>query len=165
MLYAKSWEHLNADATLFHPLYGCFCHNVNRFSWSGIICYFRTSFSCEPLYATETSHRKREMLIYAYPLHSVLLPIKNAQQNAAVQQYTPQTRSSFWLLKPASEHAHARLLPRLSWSWTVLLPSDTHRKTITSITAVLLPFLTYLLTLPRTIRVMKSVRSKWARHV
>jgi hypothetical protein len=42
--------------------------------------------------------------------------------------------------------AHARLLPRLSWSWTVLLPSDTDRKPITSITAVLLPFVTYLLT-------------------
>jgi hypothetical protein len=32
----------------------------------------------------------------------------------------------------------------------VLLPSDTHRKPITSITAALLLFLTYLLTLPRT---------------
>jgi Flp pilus assembly protein TadG len=31
----------------------------------------------------------------------------------------------------------------------VLLPSDTHRKPITSITAVLLPSVTYLLTLPR----------------
>jgi hypothetical protein len=30
----------------------------------------------------------------------------------------------------------------------VLLPGDTHRKTITFITAVLLPFVTYLLTLP-----------------
>jgi hypothetical protein len=48
-----------------------------------------------------------------------------------------------------SEHAHARLLPRLSWSCTVLLPSDTHREPITSNTAVLLPFVTYLLTLPR----------------
>jgi hypothetical protein len=44
--------------------------------------------------------------------------------------------SSFWLLKPVSEHAHARLLPRLSWSWTVLLPSDTHTRPITCITAV-----------------------------
>jgi hypothetical protein len=42
--------------------------------------------------------------------------------------------------KPVSELAHARLLPRLSWSWTVLLPGDTHRKPITSITAVLLLF-------------------------
>jgi hypothetical protein len=55
----------------------------------------------------------------------------------------------FWLLKPASEHGHARLLLRLSWSWTVLLPSDTHRKPITYNTTVLLPFVTYLLTLPR----------------
>jgi hypothetical protein len=31
----------------------------------------------------------------------------------------------------------------------VLLPSDVHRKHITSITAVLLPLVTYLLTLPR----------------
>jgi hypothetical protein len=30
----------------------------------------------------------------------------------------------FWLLKPASEHAHARLLPTLSWNWTVLLLSE-----------------------------------------
>jgi hypothetical protein len=77
-------------------------------------------------------------------------PQQNAQQNAAIRQPTPQPRSPLWLLKPASEHAHARLLPSLSWSWTVLLPSDTHRKTITSIAAVLLPRLTCLLTLPRT---------------
>jgi hypothetical protein len=50
----------------------------------------------------------------------------------------------------SSEHEHARLLHTLSWSWTVLLPSDTHRKPIASITAVLLPLVTYLLTLPRT---------------
>jgi hypothetical protein len=31
----------------------------------------------------------------------------------------------------------------------VLLPSDIHRKTITSVTAVLLPFVDYSLTLPR----------------
>jgi hypothetical protein len=44
---------------------------------------------------------------------------------------------------------HTCLLPRFSWSWTVLLPpSDTHRKPILSITTVLLPFVTYLLTIP-----------------
>jgi hypothetical protein len=37
---------------------------------------------------------------------------------------------------------------RLSWSWIVLLPSDTHRKPIMSIRAILLPFVTYLLTPP-----------------
>jgi hypothetical protein len=39
------------------------------------------------------------------------------------------------------------MLPRPSSSWTVLLPSDTNRKPITSITTVLLPFETYLLSL------------------
>jgi hypothetical protein len=81
-------------------------------------------------------------------LHWALLPTKNRQQNAALLQYT-QARSPFWLLTPVSEHVHAHMLPRLSWSWTVLLPSDTHRKLTTSITAVLLPFFTHLLTLPR----------------
>jgi hypothetical protein len=47
--------------------------------------------------------------------------------------------------------AHARLLRRLSRSWTVLLPSDINSKLITSVTAVLLPFVTYLLTLPHII--------------
>jgi hypothetical protein len=53
-------------------------------------------------------------------LRWVLLPTKNAQQNSVLRQYAPQARSPFWLLKPASEHTHARLLPRLSWSWTLL---------------------------------------------
>jgi hypothetical protein len=62
------------------------------------------------------------------------------------------TQSPFWLLKPAFEHAHVHLIPILSWSWTLLLPSDTHRKPNTSIAVVLLPFVTYLLTLPRNTR-------------
>jgi hypothetical protein len=49
----------------------------------------------------------------------------------------------------ASEHAHARLLPKLSLRWTVLLPTETDRKFITAMTAVVLPFVTYLLTLRR----------------
>jgi hypothetical protein len=47
-------------------------------------------------------------------LHWVLLSQKkNAQQNAALRWYIPQGRSSFWLPKPASGHANARLLARL----------------------------------------------------
>jgi hypothetical protein len=53
-----------------------------------------------------------------------------------------KSRSPFLVLKPASEHGHALLLHRLSWRWTALLASDTHRKPIT---AILLPFVTYLL--------------------
>jgi hypothetical protein len=73
----------------------------------------------------------RDKILYEYPLHLVLFAHKkNAQQNAPLRYYTPHTWSPFWLLKPDSEHAHALLLPRLSWSWTVHLPSDTHRKPI-----------------------------------
>jgi hypothetical protein len=49
--------------------------------------------------------------------------------------------------QPLNMHMHVCYL-RLQWSWTVLLPSDTHRKPIRSITAVLLPFTAYSLTLP-----------------
>jgi hypothetical protein len=58
-------------------------------------------------------------------LHWVLLSTKNAQQNVAPVVH-PQTWSPFWLLKPASEHVHVHIYRWLSWSWTVLLPSDTH---------------------------------------
>jgi hypothetical protein len=80
---------------------------------------------------------------------------KDTQQNS---EYTHETRSPFWLLKPASDHAHARLLPRLSWSWTVLLPSDTLTNPVKSIRAVLLAFMTYLLTLHRN-----SWQHNWSR--
>jgi hypothetical protein len=49
----------------------------------------------------------------------------NHQQNAALRQFKPQAQSPFWLLKLAYEHMHTRLLSTLSWSWTVLPPSDT----------------------------------------
>jgi hypothetical protein len=101
----------------------------------------------EPHYATNTSQIKQETFIYEYPLHWVPLPIKNKHNRMLLLRSTHL--KAFWLLKPASEHAHARLLTVMSWSWTVLLPGDTHRKPITSITAVLLSFATYLLTLPR----------------
>jgi hypothetical protein len=78
---------------------------------------------CEPLYTTNTSHRKQETFLHHYSLPWVLLPTKKN-----IQQYIPQARSPFWLLKPGSEHAHARLLLRLSRSWTLLLPSDTSKE-------------------------------------
>jgi hypothetical protein len=105
----------------------------------------------EQLYATDTSRHKQETFLYEYPLHWVILPTKNAQQNAALRQYNFQARSPFWLLKSAFEHAHARRLSRLSWSWTALLPNDTHRKPITCITIVLLPFVTHILTVPHIV--------------
>jgi hypothetical protein len=84
--------------------------------------------SCEPVYATNTSHRKQDTFLHEYPSHWVLLFTKTRTTEHCSSVLYPQVRSPFWLLKPVSEHAHARLLPRLSWSWTVLLPSDTHRQ-------------------------------------
>jgi hypothetical protein len=89
-----------------------------------------------------------------YSTEVSLVHERHTQRNTVLQYHTPQARSPVWLLKLASEHAHARLLPRLPWSWTVLLPSDKNRKPITFITAVFLSFVTYLLTLPRIIHMI-----------
>jgi hypothetical protein len=117
--------------------------------------------SCEPLYATNTSHRKQEIFLYQYPFS--FSPFAH-KEGTTMRYYTHQERTPFWILKPASEHAQARLLFRLSWSWYVLLSSDTNRKPITSITAVLLPFVTYLLIVPRnfvTLMRKPNITVKW----
>jgi hypothetical protein len=60
----------------------------NRATWSVFICDFRTPLreflDCEPLYATNTSHRKQETFLYEYPFQEVLLPTKNAQQHGTI---------------------------------------------------------------------------------
>jgi hypothetical protein len=66
------------------------------------------------------------LYIYIYILHSVLLPTKTHNRTLIFCSIFPKSPS--WLLKPESEHVHARLLARISWSWTVLLPSDARRK-------------------------------------
>jgi hypothetical protein len=81
-------------------------------------------------------------------LQWAILPNKNEQQNAALRQYTPQARSPFWLLKPASEYAHSRLLPILS-SWTVLLSGHTENL-LCPLHLFYFHLWPYLLTLPRS---------------
>jgi hypothetical protein len=39
--------------------------------------------SCEPLYATNTSHRKQETFLYEYPPHWVFLPTKSTTQRCS----------------------------------------------------------------------------------
>jgi hypothetical protein len=56
------------------------------------------------------------------------------------------------------KHAGARLLSGLSWKWTVLLPRDTHRRPIESITTTLLSFVTYLLTLSRNMLLISTCK-------
>jgi hypothetical protein len=53
--------------------------------------------SCELLCVTNPSHHKQKAFLYEYPLHWVLLLTKKKR---------------------------TCLLPRLSWSWTLLLPGD-----------------------------------------
>jgi hypothetical protein len=95
---------------------------------------------------TDTSHHKYETFLYEYPLHSVLLPIKMHKQCcSSIEQLFKHGRYFDYWNQPLKMCMRVCYLD--SWSWTVLLPSDTHRKPIT---AVLLPFLACLLTLPCT---------------
>jgi hypothetical protein len=166
MSCAKSWEHPSAVATLSivillsarinsSPAAQLLLSQSQQYDLVGNHLRLSNVFkiislpSCKPIYATDTSIVNRKHFFMNILCIESFCQKRNAQQNAALQRYTSEARSPFWLTKLASEHAHARLLLRPSWSWTVLLPSETHRKPITSITAVLLPFVTYLLTLPR----------------
>jgi hypothetical protein len=101
--------------------------------------------SCELIYATDTSQRKQETFLYEYPFAN-----KERTTERCSSIVHPRARSPFLLLKPVSEHAHACQLSRLSRSWVaLLLSSDTHREPHTPITAVLLPFVNYLLSVLR----------------
>jgi hypothetical protein len=121
------WTHIICD---FWTLLREFLNpGANRFTQQTLPTIKRKYFFVISFALSPFDHKKKRTTECCYPV------------------VTPQARSPFGLLKLASEHAYARLLLRLSWSWIVLLPSDTHRKPITSITAVLLPFVTYLLTL------------------
>jgi hypothetical protein len=147
MLHAKPWEHPSAVVTLcivillsarINSSTRCTVASVAVSTvrpGTGIICDFRTSLR---KFLDFVVNRFTLSLRTSFAFST--FAYKNAQQNAALRCYITQVRSQFWLLKPASEHEHEHLLSRLSWSWTVLLPSDTHRKPITSVTVVLLPF-------------------------
>jgi hypothetical protein len=58
-------------------------------------------------------------------------------------------RSPCCLLKQVSDRVHARLLPRLSWSGSVLLPSDNIENLLRPLQLFYFRLWTYLLTLPR----------------
>jgi hypothetical protein len=106
--------------------------------------------SCEPLYATNTSHHEEETFLYEYS--PALSPFAhNKPTTEMIFGSTP--------LKPGqhSDFRNQALNMRMRVCWTVLLPTDTHRKPITSITAVLLPFVACLLTLPRSLATGKVV--------
>jgi hypothetical protein len=85
------------------------CHRVvNRFTRQTLPTVNRKHFFIDILCIEFRAHKKRTTERCSSVVH-------------------PQARSPFWLLKPASEHKPARPVHRLSWSWTVLLPSDSRR--------------------------------------
>jgi hypothetical protein len=70
---------------------------------------------------TNTSHCKQETFLYEYLFQWAHKRHATGRCSSVVH---PQAWSPFWLLKPSFEYVNACLLPRLSWSCTVLLPSD-----------------------------------------
>jgi hypothetical protein len=101
---------------------------VNSETFAAKVVIFRPI--CEPLYATNTSHHKQETFLYEYSLHWDFLPTNLTADRCSSVIHSSST-VAILILKPASEHEHARLLPRVLWSWTVLLHADTYRKLIT----------------------------------
>jgi hypothetical protein len=120
--------------------------------WSGIICDFQTSLRefLDPVVnrftrqTLPTINRKNLFInilctgFFAYKKNAIKRCFSVVYPSSTVSILSTET--SNWTGACASAR-------RLSWSWTVLLSSDTHRIPITSITAVLLPFVTYLVTL------------------
>jgi hypothetical protein len=125
---------------LFHLPHSC--------TWSGIICNFWTSLRefIDPVinrftWQTVPKINRKHLFMNIFCTESFAHKKRTTEHFSSVAILTTET--SPWTCT-------VDLLPRLSWSWTVLVPSDTYTKSIMSITAVLLPFVTYLLTLPCT---------------
>jgi hypothetical protein len=76
-LKPTAWSLLSVVSATFAPPFQPLRHQQNVWHVSRPIC--------EKLYATNTSHCKQETLIYEYPLHWVLLPTENPQQNTSLR--------------------------------------------------------------------------------
>jgi hypothetical protein len=95
VIFEPRKEHLFLDIsstnidTLIPSLYQCIkTHKKKKTPLDCSLTHFRTSVStssssakrlppvCEPLYTTNSSHRKQETFLYEYSLHWVILPKK-----------------------------------------------------------------------------------------
>jgi hypothetical protein len=120
-------------------------------TWSGIICEFWKSSRefLDPVvnYCTQqtlpTINRKHFFINILYVESVCAQKMHNRTLLFGSILIKHSCHFDYW-----NQPQHTRLLPRLSWSRTVLLPCDTHRNLVTSIMAVLLQFVTCLLTLP-----------------
>jgi hypothetical protein len=114
---------------------------LSHLSSNIIISATRLPRSCGQLYAINTSQRKQEINLYEYPLNWVLLPTKK------------HSRTLFFVSIPLKHGRHfdywnqpLNMHMRICYLCCYLV---TYRKSIMSITAVLFPFVSYLLTFPR----------------
>jgi hypothetical protein len=102
--------------------------------------------SCEPLYATNTSHRKEQTFLYKCALHWVLLPTKTHNRTLLFDSILHKHGRHFdyW-----NQHLNMSMrLCYLDCQGAGMCFYLVVHKPITSITVVLLPFVSYLLTLP-----------------
>jgi hypothetical protein len=164
MLYAKPWERPSAVATLsivillsarINSSTRCTVASVaistGQPGWASSATLERAWENlCTQLWtALHYKHHRKQKHYYEYPLHWVLLPTKMYNRTLLFGSILLWYGRHF-------DYWHQPLNMRMcvcyldTWNWTVLLPSDTHREAITSITTVLLPSVTCLLTLPRS---------------
>jgi hypothetical protein len=134
---------------LSQPLPHLVGHNV-RFSNA----LERISRPCyEPLRATHTSHLNISLWI-SFSLSSFAHKKNHNRTLLFVSILLKHGRHVDYSNQPLNIRVHVYCVD--SWSFTVLLPSDTLRNPITSFTAVLLQFVTYLVHLPRNARVTST---------
>jgi hypothetical protein len=87
------------------------------------------SASCEPLYATNSFHCKQELFLYEYRLHWVPLPTN--KRTTERWSSVVHSSSTVAILTTETSLWTCVCIPRLSGSWNLVLPIDTHRKPLT----------------------------------
>jgi hypothetical protein len=120
---SPSFQALHHQRNICHPVVNCITRQtlptVNR-------QHFFMNILCIEFFCPQKKRHKRTLIFGSTP--SSAIPIST-------------TKTNLWIRACASV-TYAVI------SWTVLVPCDTNKKHITSITGVLLSFVTYFLTIP-----------------
>jgi hypothetical protein len=161
-LYAKPWEHPSAVALqsisilLLVWVNSSTCCTASAQSQQGDLVghHLQLWMSLREavnhfMWQTLPTINKRHFFMNILCIES-FCPGRNAQKTLLFSRTLLKHGRHFYYWNQA---LNMHMLPRLTWSWAVLLPSDVHRKPVT---AVLLPFMTYLLTLPHSKSLLKS---------
>jgi hypothetical protein len=104
-----------SSTQLFHPLHSCFCCNLNRATWSGIICDFRTSLR---EFLDRVVNRFTRQTLHTVNRKNVFMNILLAHKKGTTERCSsvehPSCAIAILTTETASQHAHSRLLPILS---------------------------------------------------